>query len=411
MQKQQATGIDTFMMIPVYAAIYAGISQCFLPWISIPSLKYSDIPSKYTVFQMQGFLWLKILLVGIVLLMAGGIFFIFLKKEKSERYIRIIFGIQFLYTVLQQILVLRENFLINSKNGIENNFMNLSIYSKIQLTSWVYALMILSCVLFFVCEKLFNVSGETKQQRYIERSIKEDKKIGKRTKLSILIILAGIPFLIFFGIFFLNDRSSVFIGLCIVCLSMLPFAMVFEERRPQARELLLIAVMSAIAVVGRMAFFMIPQFKPVTAIVIITGICLGAEAGFLTGAMTGFVSNFFFGQGPWTPWQMFAFGIIGFLAGILFHKRKRENRKKHLILVCIYGGISTFLIYGMIMDLASVLSFTREITWEVLVATMLTGVPFNLIHGISTVLFLFFLAIPFEKKLDRIRKKYGILEV
>ena len=86
--------------------------------------------------------------------------------------------------------------------------------------------------------------------------------------------------------------------------------MIFEDRKPQAREVLLIAVMAAIAVVGRMAFFMLPQFKPVTAIVIITGISLGAEAGFLTGAVAGFVSNFFFGQGPWTPWQMFAFGII-----------------------------------------------------------------------------------------------------
>ena len=101
--------------------------------------------------------------------------------------------------------------------------------------------------------------------------------------------------------------------------------------------MLLIAVMAAIAVVGRMAFFMLPQFKPVTAIVIITGISLGAEAGFLTGAVAGFVSNFFFGQGPWTPWQMFAFGIIGFLAGLLF-RGKREKYKKSKLILCLYGG-------------------------------------------------------------------------
>ena len=63
-----------------------------------------------------------------------------------------------------------------------------------------------------------------------------------------------------------------------------------------------------------------PQFKPVVALVIIAGVCFGGETGFLVGAVTGFVSNFFFGQGPWTPWQMFALGIVGFIGGILFKK-------------------------------------------------------------------------------------------
>ena len=91
--------------------------------------------------------------------------------------------------------------------------------------------------------------------------MREDKKIGKRTKVSIFLILFAIPCLIFFGIFFLNDRSASFIALCIIGLAMIPFCMIFEDRKPQAREVLLIAVMAAIAVVGRMAFFMLPQFK------------------------------------------------------------------------------------------------------------------------------------------------------
>src|SRR5690606_9923266 len=113
------------------------------------------------------------------------------------------------------------------------------------------------------------------------------------------------------GIYLLNDRKYYVISLLIITYSMLPFAMVFEKRKPQARELIVIAVLCAIAVAGRAAFFMVPQFKPVVAIVIIAGITLGAESGFLVGVMTGFVSNFFFGQGPWTPWQMFCFGVIG----------------------------------------------------------------------------------------------------
>ena len=133
---------------------------------------------------------------------------------------------------------------------------------------------------------------------YVEPIDREDRRVGRRTWTAIVLILVAIPLVIFFGIFFLNDRSNVFIGICIICLAMLPFAMIFENRKPQARELLVIAVMAAIAVAGRMAFFMIPQFKPVCAVVIIAGIGLGAEAGFLTGAVSGFVSNFFFGQGP-----------------------------------------------------------------------------------------------------------------
>ena len=139
---------------------------------------------------------------------------------------------------------------------------------------------------------------------------KKKNKIGKRTKISAMLILIAIPLTILFGVFFLNDRKYYFISILILIYTMIPFFMIFEDRKPQGRELIVIAVLSAIAVAGRGAFYMLPQFKPVVAIVIIAGVCFGAESGFLVGAMSGFVSNFFFGQGPWTPWQMFCFGII-----------------------------------------------------------------------------------------------------
>jgi len=154
---------------------------------------------------------------------------------------------------------------------------------------------------------------------------------------------------------------------------------------------------------------MIPQFKPVTAIVIITGISLGAEAGFLTGAMVGFVSNFFFGQGPWTPWQMFAFGIIGFLAGLLFRK-KWANYRQNRIVLCLYGGLATLVIYGFLMDTASVLMFLNDFQWKSFLAAYVSGFPFNVIHAISTIVFLLLMAEPMRRKLERIKKKYGIME-
>lgn len=188
---------------------------------------------------------------------------------------------------------------------------------------------------------------------------------------------------------------------------MIPFAMIFEKRKPQARELVLIAVLTAIAVAGRGAFFMLPQFKPVVAIVIITGVSLGPESGFLVGALTGFVSNFFFGQGPWTPWQMFCFGIIGFLAGILFQK---GILKKTRLSLCVYGGLSTFFIYGGIIDIGSLLMFTSKFSWKALLATYISGFWFNIVHAIATVFFLYILSQPMLEKLDRIKIKYGLMQ-
>lgn len=175
------------------------------------------------------------------------------------------------------------------------------------------------------------------------------------------------------------------------------------------REVVVIAVMAAIAVTGRVAFFMLPHFKPLAAIVIITGISLGAESGFLTGALAGFVSNFFFGQGPWTPWQMFSFGIIGFLAGILF-RGKRNCWKHYRVWVCIYGGLSVFAMYGFIMDAAHILIGTGEAKLEAVLLMCLSGLPLNLIHGGSTVIFLWILGEPMQKKLMRVQKKYGLME-
>lgn len=216
-----------------------------------------------------------------------------------------------------------------------------------------------------------------------------------------------IPATILFGVFFLGDRKYYFISLLIVLYSMLPFVLVFENRRPQARELLVVAVLAAIAVAGRAAFFMLPQFKPVAAIVIIAGVCCGAEAGFLVGAVAVFVSNFFFGQGPWTPWQMFCFGLIGFLAGILF---KKGFLKKERLPLCLYGGLSTFFIYGGIIDLGSLLMFTPRFSWPALIAIYISGFWFNVVHAVATVFFLFVFSRPMIEKLDRIKIKYGLLE-
>lgn len=228
-----------------------------------------------------------------------------------------------------------------------------------------------------------------------------------KEKINNILILIIIPITILMGVYFLGNRKYYIISLLIIIYTMIPFFRTFENRKPKSRELIIIAVLTAIAVAGRAAFYMVPQFKPVVAIVIISGACLGRESGFLVGAMTGFVSNFFFGQGPWTPWQMFAFGIIGFLAGILF---KDGRLKKNKINLCIYGGLATFFVYGGIVNTGSLLMFSPKFTVAAIVANYSMAAIFDLIHGISTVFFLFIISNSMIDKIDRIRIKYGIFE-
>ncbi len=270
---------------------------------------------------------------------------------------------------------------------------------------WRYVLTILAmtvAIIFFfgmLHRKSINIANE--------QTSKEKRQLSKRTMMAAAMILLAIPLTIYVGVYYLGDRKYYFISMLIILETMLPFIMVFEGRKPQARELIVIAVLCAIAVAGRTAFFMLPQFKPVVAIVIIAGVAFGGETGFLVGAVTGFASNMFFGQGPWTPWQMFAFGIIGFLAGILFRK---GFLRRNTIALCVFGGLSTFFIYGGIMNPAAVLTSQPKPTVEMFHLSYLRGVPFDLIHTAATIVFLLFIAKPMLEKLDRIKVKYGLVE-
>jgi energy-coupling factor transport system ATP-binding protein len=189
--------------------------------------------------------------------------------------------------------------------------------------------------------------------------------------------------------------------------SMLPFFLVFEGRKPQARELVIIAVLCAIAVAGRAAFFMLPEFKPVIALTIIAGVAFGGETGFLVGAMTMLISNMLFSQGPWTPWQMFAMGIIGFLAGVLFRKGWLRRSRGSL---CVFGVIAAIVIYGGIMNPSSALMWASDFNWQILLTYYLSGFPVDCIQAAATCFFLWVLAEPMLEKLDRIKKKYGLVE-
>ena len=261
--------------------------------------------------------------------------------------------------------------------------------------------------ILFIAVAMLNLIPRKKLGKELIQNEKSKRKILKRTKIATLLILFLIPLTIFIGIYYLGDKKYYFISLLIILETMIPFGFAFENRKPKARELVIISALCAIGVAGRTAFFMLPQFKPVAAIVIISGVAFGGETGFLVGAITAFVSNFFFGQGPWTPWQMFSFGIIGFLAGIMFQKGILRKTKTDM---CVFGFLATFVIYGGIMNPASVIMWQSNININMVLSSYVMGMPFDFIHAVSTVFFLFFAAEPMLEKLERIKIKYGLIE-
>ncbi len=202
-------------------------------------------------------------------------------------------------------------------------------------------------------------------------------------------------------------REYYVISIVIIIAAILWFLWSFERRKPQEREVVMLAVMTAMAVVGRAIFIVTPQFKPCAAIIIITGIMLGKQSGFLCGALTALVSNFIFGQGPWTPWQMIAFGLVGLVSAIIFNG-KREHYADNRILLGIYGFLITFLLYGFIMDTSTVLMYTDKLRFSTFMATYLSGLYFNIIHGLSTLIFLLILSKSIFSKIRRLKVKYGM---
>jgi len=252
----------------------------------------------------------------------------------------------------------------------------------------------------------FSVSRKAPPRKLPVQVSRDKRKLSKRTLAASVLILLLIPLTLFIGIYYLGGRKYYFIALLILLETMIPFFLVFEGRKPQARELVIIAVLCTIGVAGRAAFLMLPSFKPVTAIVIISGIALGGETGFLVGAMTMLTSNVLFGQGPWTPWQMFSMGIIGFLAGVLFRKGLLRRTKASM---CLFGALSTIIIYGGIMNPASALMWAHTLEWKTLLSYYVTGLPVDLVHASATVLFIWFAAEPMLEKLDRIKVKYGLV--
>ena len=196
-------------------------------------------------------------------------------------------------------------------------------------------------------------------------------------------------------------RNYALASLLITLMALVLFSCGFERRKTGTRRMILVAVMSALSVLGRFVFGVIPGFKPITAVVVITAMYIGGEAGFLTGALSAVISNFYFGQGPWTPFQMLSWGLIGLLAGLLAIPLKRSR-----ILLSLYG-IFAGVAYSFLMDIWTVLWYNGSFNPGLYAAALATAIPYTVMYAVSNVIFLNLLAKPFGEKLYRIKIKYG----
>ena len=229
--------------------------------------------------------------------------------------------------------------------------------------------------------------------------------------MSLVFIVLIVPLTIFAGMYLLDDKKYLFISLMIVLECMCPFFIMFEKNGKDTRQIVLISALSAICVASRAVFYMLPEFKPVFTIVIICGVCLGPEGGFLVGAITMIVSNMLFGQGPWTPWQMFAMGITGFISGIMFvrfRKNKFYNTISGRFLLSFYSLLAPILIYGLIMNPAAALMSRVRLSRAVLVSYYAAGLPMDITQGIASFAYTMLLSQVMIEKIDRVKEKYGL---
>ena len=224
--------------------------------------------------------------------------------------------------------------------------------------------------------------------------------------LNILFLFGLIPATLFLGRS-IPGRWYYLTSTLVIVEIMVPFFVSFERRRPEARELVIVGVMAALAAASRVAFTLLPSFKPNTAIVMLTGIALGPEAGFLTGAISAFASNFFFSQGPWTPWQMLSYGLGGFLAGLLFAGRPRLRKPW---ILTVFGFVAIMVVVGPILDLCTVFTTLTRFSWTSMLIILGNGLVMNLTHAFSCAVTMLLFGRPLLEKLERLKRKYGMLD-
>lgn len=228
----------------------------------------------------------------------------------------------------------------------------------------------------------------------------------KKSHIAMLVVFfLLIPLTLYLGTL-LPGQSYYLTGTMIVIELMLPFFMAFEGRKPQARELVVIAVLCALAIVARVAI-PIPNFKAIFAVIMLSGIAFGPETGFMVGAIAAFASNFFYGQGAYTPWQMMAYGAGGMLAGFCFARGRLPRRP---MIMAVFGFFAVILWVGPLLDCSTFFLASTAINFYAVMGVFIAGFRVNITQAVCTVLVMLLFGKPLLEKLDRVKLKYGMME-
>ncbi len=191
------------------------------------------------------------------------------------------------------------------------------------------------------------------------------------------------------------------VALVCAVIIILGYFLCFELKKPSVQRIMPIVILVALGSVGRIVFAFIPQVQPTTVIVIIAGAALGSTDGFMAGALCALVSNFILGQGPWTPFQMIAWGLVGALAGLI----SKIKYGGSLPVMVIYSAVAAFM-YSILMDMYTVMTFWEGMTLEYALTIFSAGIVFNVSHMIGNVIFMLILFVPFNHMLKRVKQKY-----
>ncbi len=220
------------------------------------------------------------------------------------------------------------------------------------------------------------------------------------TVVSIIILI-----LLVVSIAFFKYNAYLLVSFVIIGCIMLPFFARFEIREIAVREIVILAMLAAIAAVSRVPFAGLPSVQPTSFVIIMVGLVFGAESGFIVGAVAAVVSNIFLGQGPWTPWQMYAWGMMGMSAGLLrntWWMGKMWGK-------CLFGFLWGY-VFGWFMNMWIIVSNLENFTWDFFVGIYVASIYFDLAHGLSNVFFLIVFGASWIKILQRFKKKYGLLD-
>ena len=198
---------------------------------------------------------------------------------------------------------------------------------------------------------------------------------------------------------------SSLITLILVVVILLQFFFMYERRIGGPKEVAITSILGAFSAAARIPFAGIPSVQPCTFIVLVSGYAFGPTAGFMIGAETALLSNFFLGQGPWTPWQMLAWGImgpIGYLFRIFF-----EGKKHELLAFMVTGAMAGYA-FGVIMNIWHWLTFVYPHTWESFLLVELSSIWFDTLHAAGNVIFIDLFAIRFISILERYQKRFAL---